>query len=57
MVDYQDSKTLVLQFYEELEAASADDVAKVMNRYRSSDYQFRGVHPFFESLGLRAFVS
>jgi hypothetical protein len=57
MADYQDSKTLVLQFYEELEAASADDVAKVMNRYMSSDYQFRGVDPFFESLGLRAFVS
>ena len=57
MADYQDGKTLVLQFYEELEAASVDDVAKVMNRYMSSDYQFRGVHPFFESLGLRVINS
>jgi predicted ester cyclase len=54
MVDYQDSKTLVLQFYEELEAASVDDVAKVMNRYMSSDYQFRGVHPFNELEGADA---
>ena len=54
MADYQDSKTLVLQFYEELEAASADDVAKVMNRYMSSDYQFRGVHPFNELEGVDA---
>ena len=54
MADYQDSKTLVLQFYEELEAASADDVAKVMNRYMSSDYQFRGVHPFNELQGADA---
>ncbi len=54
MADYQDSKTLVLQFYEELEAASADDVAKVMNRYMSSDYQFRGVHPFNELEGADA---
>jgi hypothetical protein len=54
MVDYQDSKTLVLQFYEELEAASVDEVAKVMNRYMSSDYQFRGVHPFNELEGADA---
>jgi hypothetical protein len=54
MANYQDSKTLVLQFYEELEATSADDVAKVMNRYMSSDYQFRGVHPFNELEGVDA---
>ncbi len=54
MADYQDSKTLVLQFYEELEAASANDVAKVMSRYMSSDYQFRGVHPFNELEGVYA---
>jgi predicted ester cyclase len=54
MADYQDSKNLVLQFYEELEAASADDVAKVMNRYMSSDYRFRGVHPFNELEGVDA---
>jgi predicted ester cyclase len=54
MADYQDSKTLVLQFYEELEAASADDVAKVMSRHISSDYKFRGVHPFNELEGVDA---
>ena len=51
MADYQDSKSLVLQFYEELEAASADDVGSVLTRYTSSDYQFRGVHPFNELEG------
>ncbi len=54
MVDYQGSKNLVLQFYEELEAASGDNVAKVMSRYMSSDYQFRGVHPFNELEGADA---
>ena len=54
MADHQDSKTLVLQFYEELEAAAAVDVGKVMNRYMSSDYQFRGVHPFNELQGADA---
>ncbi len=54
MPDYQDSKALVLNFYEELEAASADRVGSVLNRYTSSDYQFRGVHPFNEIDGADA---
>ncbi len=54
MADYQDSKALVLQLYEELEAVSARDVGGVLNRYTSSDYQFRGVHPFNELDGADA---
>ena len=54
MPDYQDSKALVLNFYEELEAASADRVGSVLNRYTSTDYQFRGVHPFNEIAGADA---
>ncbi len=51
MADYQDSKALVLQFYEELEAVSAGDVGSILNRYTTSDYLFRGVHPFNELEG------
>ena len=54
MSDYQDSKALVLNFYEEFESASADQAATVLNRYTSSDYQFRGVHPFNEIDGADA---
>mgnify|MGYP001172757407 CR=1 FL=1 len=54
MADYQDNKAIVLQLYEELEAASADDVGTVLNRYTTSDYQFRGVHPFNELEGADA---
>ena len=54
MADYQDSKALVLQFYEEFEATSADDIGNVLNRYTSSDYRFRGVHPFNELDGVDA---
>ena len=56
MVHYQDNKTLVLRFYEELEAASADSVGSILKRYTSSDYQFRGVHPFNELEGADAVV-
>ncbi len=54
MPNYQDSKALVLNFYEELEAASTDHIGNVLNRYTSSDYQFRGVHPFNEITGADA---
>ncbi len=54
MADYQDNKALVLKFYAELEAASADDAGRVLQRYTSSDYQFRGVHPFNELEGADA---
>ena len=54
MANYQHSKTLVLQFYEELEGSSAEDVTNVLNRYVSSEYKFRGVHPFNELEGVDA---
>ena len=54
MANYQDSKALVLNFYEELEAASANHVGTVLNRYTSTDYRFRGVHPFNELEGADA---
>ena len=54
MADYQDSKALVLKYYAELEAASADHVGSVLKQYTSPDYQFRGVHPFNELDGADA---
>jgi len=54
MPDFQDSKALVLNFYKEFEAASANNVGSVLEKYTSSDYQFRGVHPFNEIDGASA---
>ena len=54
MANNQDNKALVLKFYAELEAASADNVGSILKRYTSSDYQFRGVHPFNELEGADA---
>ena len=56
MANYQDNKTLVLKFYAELEAASADDVRGILKRYTSPEYLFRGVHPFNELEGTDAVV-
>jgi predicted ester cyclase len=54
MTNYQHSKKRVLQFHEALEAASANDIVRVMDRHMSSDYTFRGVHPFNELEGIDA---
>ncbi len=54
MSDNQDNKALVLQFYREFEAASADNIGSVLRKHTSSDYRFRGVHPFNEIDGADA---
>jgi len=48
MTDIQGSKALVLQYFEEFEATSPGQIAKVVERYAGADYRFRGVHPFNE---------
>jgi len=51
MTDMQGSKALVLQYFEEFEAASPGHIAKVVERYAGAGYRFRGVHPFNEPGG------
>ncbi|MDK1029803.1 MAG: ester cyclase [Anaerolineae bacterium] len=54
MVNYQDNKSLVLRFYDELDKAIGDDIVEVLNRYTTDDYLFRGMHPFNEQQGSQA---
>ncbi len=54
MSDNQDNKALVLQFYKEFEAASADNIGSVLRKHTSSDYRLRAVHPFNELDGADA---
>ncbi|MDK1029802.1 MAG: ester cyclase [Anaerolineae bacterium] len=51
MTDYQQNKSLVLHYYEELDKASENDIAKVLKRYTTDDYLFHGMHPFNEIKG------
>ena len=48
MTTRQESKAIVLQYFEELEAASPDELAPVIQKHTTAKYQFRGVHPFNE---------
>ena len=51
---YQRNKMLVLEFYQALENAAADNVADVIAKFCSHDCQFYGVHPFNELTGPEA---
>jgi len=40
MKSYQDQKLLILSFYDELEAANADNVVKVISQFTNLDFQW-----------------
>jgi len=42
---------LILSFYDELEAANADSVGKVISQFTNPDFQWYGVYPFNEQNG------
>ena len=46
MERYQEHKTLILNYYRELEDANLDTVGKVVQKYAAPDIHWYGVHPF-----------
>ena len=51
MKSYQDQKSLILSFYDELEAANEDSVGNVISQFTNPDFQWYGVYPFNEQNG------
>ena len=51
MSDFQNNKSLIRRFYEELDTASLDGINNVLERYTAPDYYWRGMHPFYEQQG------
>ncbi len=49
--DIQHCKSLVLEYFDALEAASQDEMVAVIERFAAPGYSFRGVHPFNELRG------
>lgn len=56
MGTFQDSKKLVLRYFDEMENAAPEAVGQVMNRYVSAGYQWRGVYPFRQLRGVDSVV-
>jgi hypothetical protein len=44
--NFQASKSLVLNFYHDLDGASGNEIDRVLERYTNLDYHWRGMHPF-----------
>ena len=51
MTDRQEAKAVALEYMRAVEAATSDGIADVIAQFTSSDYRFRGVHPFNELRG------
>ena len=54
MSEYQHQKALVLQYYENLEAANAESVEEVISKFNSTELHWYGVYPFNEQHGVTA---
>jgi len=54
VTSFQSEKQLVAEYFAALDAATAGDIARVMARYCSSDYRWRGCHPFDEIAGIES---
>ena len=48
MSDFQDNKSLVLDYYKALDAAQGDEINAVIKAHTADDYLWRGMHPFYE---------
>lgn len=51
MSDFQENKALIRRYYEELDAATGDEITEVLKRYTTDGYHWRGMHPFYEQYG------
>jgi len=57
MASFQDEKALVLRFYEDLDTATSDGLVDVYRDYTTTEYRWRGVHPFHEQESADTVVS
>lgn len=51
MSDFQNSKSLVLEYYAELDDARDQDIKRVISQFTTNNYLWRGMHPFHEQHG------
>ena len=54
MTGFQENKQLVINYYARLDAATDNDIHRVLSHHVSDDYLWRGMHPFYEQRGANA---
>lgn len=48
MSGFQDSKALLLNYYNALDTAEGDEINAVIKAHTAENYLWRGMHPFYE---------
>ena len=56
MGNFQENKSFILAYYDELESANADTVGSILKKYNDPDIQWYGVYPFNEQQGVESIV-
>lgn len=56
MIDFQKQKSVVRKYIAEFDNAPTKDLIKVIKKYTTPDYHWRGMHPFHEQKGADAVV-
>jgi len=51
MTDYKDIKSIVRNYFDDMESSTPETVTDVLKKYTGEDYLWRGVHPFREIEG------
>jgi len=57
MKNFQEQKSLARALYSKLDRAKGEDSQKVLEEFVSTDYHWRGMHPFYEQRGAAAVAS
>ncbi|MEM6319481.1 MAG: nuclear transport factor 2 family protein [Bacteroidota bacterium] len=56
MANFQQAKAVVQNYIQEFDQAADKDLKKVLKKYVTKDYHWRGMHPFYEQFGAKAVV-
>ena len=56
MADFQKAKAVVRKYIAEFDKTSNNDLEKVLKRFTTADYHWRGMHPFGEQDGAKAVI-
>ncbi|MEM6765199.1 MAG: nuclear transport factor 2 family protein [Bacteroidota bacterium] len=54
MVHFQQEKQLIQAYHSEFDKAEKEGIEAVLSRYTTTDYYWRGMHPFYEQTGSKA---
>lgn len=56
MINLQDAKAVVSKYSTAFDTASKDGMKTVLEQFMTPDYHWRGMHPFYEQVGIAAVI-